>query len=356
MTAQMVQETAEAERDGTRMKARRLRTSVRLNNDVGVAEFVELAQIAEAGGIDQIWVSNDMFFHSAPVMLAAAAVATRSIGLGTCVLNPYSMHPAEIAMVCATMQELSGDRFLLGLAAGAADMLGWAGITRDAPLRRTAEAVVAIRSLCAGGAPADTTDSGAGWQPEGRLRLPARPTPVYLGAMSPRMHRLAGSLADGALPLLYPPESFGEVMANIAEGAIAAGRDPDDLDVAACVWVSIGDDPEVADRRLADKLVYFGPSFSPTVLDRVGVTAADLAPLRSLDPDDAARALPAAMMSLGISGSPDAVVERCRGLLDAGARHLSFGPPLGDDRRLAIRLLAEHVVPALRGGDHANVR
>ena len=75
--------------------------------------------------------------------------------------------------------------------------------------------------------------------------------------------------------------------------------------------------------------MYFGPSFSPTVLDRVGVAAADLAPLRSLDPDDAARALPPAMMSLGISGTPDEVVERCRGLIDAGARHVSFGPPLG---------------------------
>ena len=145
-------------------------------------------------------------------------------------------------------------------------------------------------------------------------------------------------------------------MANIAEGAAAAGRDLDDIDVAACVWVSIGDDPAVADRRLADKLVYFGPSFSPTVLDRVGVAAADLAPLRSLDPDDAARALPPAMMTLGISGTPDTVVERCRGLIAAGARHVSFGPPLGDDRRLAVRLLAEQVIPALRVGDDANVR
>ncbi len=330
---------------------------MRVNNDVGVDEFVELAQIAESGGIDQIWVSNDLFFRSAPVMLAAAAVATRSIGLGTCVLNPYSMHPAEVAMVCATLQELSGDRFLLGLAAGSADVLGWAGITRDAPLRRTAEAVAAIRALCDGGAPADrggrrvamaTGRRDFAYPPDRRRSTSVRCRPACT--------RLAGSVADGALPLLYPPESFGEVMANIAEGAAAAGRDLDDIDVAACVWVSIGDDPAVADRRLADKLVYFGPSFSSTVLDRVGVAAADLAPLRSLDPDNAARALPPAMMSLGISGSPDTVVERCRGLVSAGARHVSFGPPLGDDRRLAIRLLAEHVIPALRGGDHANVR
>ena len=103
-------------------------------------------------------------------------------------------------MVCATLQELSGGRFLLGLAAGSADVLGWAGITRDAPLRRTAEAVAAIRALCDGGAPADSAGDGSRWQPDGRLRIPARPTPIYLGAMSPRMHQLAGSLADGALP------------------------------------------------------------------------------------------------------------------------------------------------------------
>ena len=114
-----------------------LTSSLRLNNDVAVAEFVELAQLAESLEFDQIWVSNDLFFRSAPVLLSAAAVATRTISLGTCVLNPYSVHPAEIAMTAVTLQELSDGRFVLGLAAGAEDFLGWAGITRDAPLSRT---------------------------------------------------------------------------------------------------------------------------------------------------------------------------------------------------------------------------
>ena len=51
-------------------------TSLRLNNDVPVDEFVELAQLAESLEFDQIWVSNDLFFRSAPVLLAAAAAAT----------------------------------------------------------------------------------------------------------------------------------------------------------------------------------------------------------------------------------------------------------------------------------------
>ena len=54
----------------------RPRFSLRLNNDVPVAEFVELARLAESLEFDQVWVSHDLFFRSAPVLLSAAAAAT----------------------------------------------------------------------------------------------------------------------------------------------------------------------------------------------------------------------------------------------------------------------------------------
>ena len=78
--------------------------SLRLNNDLPVAEYVTLARVAEAAGFDQFWVSNDLFLRSAPVILAAVAVATRRIGIGTCILNPYTIHPGEIAMMAATLE------------------------------------------------------------------------------------------------------------------------------------------------------------------------------------------------------------------------------------------------------------
>ena len=52
-----------------------LRTSLRLNNDLPVSTFVDLAVRAENAGFDQVWVSHDLFLRSAPVLLAAAAVA-----------------------------------------------------------------------------------------------------------------------------------------------------------------------------------------------------------------------------------------------------------------------------------------
>jgi 5,10-methylenetetrahydromethanopterin reductase len=326
----------------------RPRFSLRLNNDVPVAEFVELAQLAESLEFDQIWISHDLFFRAAPVLLSAAAVATTRISLGTCVLNPYSLHPAEIAMTAATLQELSDGRFLLGLAAGAEDFLAWAGIARRRPLRTTREAVVAIRALCSGVAPADIVGAGVGWRPDGRLRVPAAPTPIYLGAMSPRMLELIGEVADGGLPLLYPPESFAAAAGHVHAGCARAGRAPGDVDLAACIWVSVDRDAGRAQRPLAEKLAYYGPSFAPGVLASVGVEHGALAKLRHLDPAEAAAALPPAMMSLGLSGAPEEIVARCGDLVAAGAEHVSFGPPLGPDRRAAVRLLGEDVVPALR--------
>ncbi|MGN6598641.1 MAG: LLM class flavin-dependent oxidoreductase, partial [Actinomycetes bacterium] len=94
--------------------------SLRLNNDLDAATLTAIAQRAEAYGFDQLWVSNDLFLRSAPVLMGTLAARTSTIRLGIGILNPYSIHPSEIAMAAATLQEVSDGRFLLGLAAGSA--------------------------------------------------------------------------------------------------------------------------------------------------------------------------------------------------------------------------------------------
>ena len=76
----------------------------------GAGQVIRLAQAAEAAGFDQFWLSNDLFLRSAPTLLAALAVHTERIELGSCIFNPYTIHPAELAMLAATMDELSGNR------------------------------------------------------------------------------------------------------------------------------------------------------------------------------------------------------------------------------------------------------
>jgi 5,10-methylenetetrahydromethanopterin reductase len=120
--------------------------------------------------------------------------------------------------------------------------------------------------------------------------------------------------------------------------------------------VSIDAEATAARRALAEKLVYYGASFAADVLARVGVDAADLAELRDLELSRAVELLPPAMLTLGVCGTPADVVARCRPLLAEGVRHLSFGPPLGPDRRNAVRLLGAEVLPVLRGRAEPNVR
>lgn len=328
-----------------------MRASLRLNNDLDADRLVSLAVLAESHGFDSIWVSHDLFLRSAPVLLALVARETSHIGIGSCVLNPYSAHPAELAMTAATLQEVSGGRFRLGVAAGDAGFLGWAGIERHRPLERVREAVVAVRALLDGGRPAEVVGAGEGWRPDGWLRSGPAPTPIYLGAMSPRMLRLAGALADGALALLFPPEHYPVAAGLVREGAAAAGRDPGELDLPACVWCSVDPDPERARLALAAKLAYYGQGISPFLLERAGLRAGDFEPLaaalRSGGVAAAAPLVTPAMLGLGVVGGPGEVLARCRWLRDQGATHVSFGPPLGPDPLAAVETLGREVLPRL---------
>jgi 5,10-methylenetetrahydromethanopterin reductase len=330
-----------------------MRFSVRVNNDLTLPEYVSLAQAAEAAGFDQFWVSNDLFLRSAPVILTAVGQATSRIEVGSCIFNPYTIDPAELAMFAATMDELTGNRFNLGLSAGASDFLRWVGIEHDKPVAAMRETIAAIRGLQAGER-VQLNGSFLHWTDDAYLRFEApRVTPIYLGALGPNMLRLAGEVADGVLPLLFPPEHYFEVRKYLGEGVAKRAAGLGDLDFAACIWVSLDEDAAAARRVLAEKVAYYGPSNSPLIMQRLGLTDADFAAIKHavVMENDLAKATAMVtdqMLAIGIVGRPDDVIARLEPLVAAGAQHLSFGPPLGPDPMAAIKLLGEQVLPHFR--------
>jgi 5,10-methylenetetrahydromethanopterin reductase len=329
-----------------------MRFSLRLNNDLRLADYIALARTAEAAGFDQLWVSNDLFLRSAPVILAAVADATRRIELGTGILNPHTIHPAELATLAATMDELSGGRFNLGLGAGAADFLAWIGLADPQPARTMRETITGVRRLLSGQALSEKGRFLHG-SAEAYLRFrPPRVTPIYVGAMGPRLLAVAGELADGVLPLLLPPEHYFTVRPLIEAGVRQRdpGRGP--LDLAACVWVSVAEDAGAARRALAEKVAYYGPALGDLIHARLGVTRDAFAPITRAamaehDLPRAAAMVTDQMLAIGIVGPPEAVVERLGPLVRAGVQHLSFGPPLGPDPVRAVELLGRRVLPRL---------
>ncbi len=150
------------------------------------------------------------------------------------------------------------------------------------------------------------------------LKFPlSRPVPVYVGAMGPRMLAMAGAHADGALPLLYPPERFAAARASVLAGAAPAGRQ---VDLPACFWVSLSADPGRARDALAEKLAYYGPSFSAPMLAEAGLQPADFDRAARLahTGQPAAALIDDRMLSLGIAGDAAEVIARCRVLLAIG--------------------------------------
>lgn len=327
----------------------RFRFSLRFNNDLRIGDYVALARRAEELGFDQFWVSNDLFLRSAPVILSAIAGATERIGIGTAILNPYTMNPAEIAMLAATLDELSKNRFHLGLAAGAREFIQWVGVEYRSPLAAVRESAAAIRRLLRGepGVEAETLP----WTRDAYMRFsPPRVTPLYIGAMSPRMLRLCGEIGDGALPLLLPPEHYFTVRPIVEDGVKDRAPQLGGLDFACCVWVSLSKDSRAARRLLAEKIAYYGSALSPLILERLSLTREDFAIIERVvteerDMDKATSLVDERMLKIGLVGGAKEVIERLEPLVEAGARHLSFGPPLGPDPLEAVTLLGREVIP-----------
>ncbi|MEU6539935.1 LLM class flavin-dependent oxidoreductase [Streptomyces sp. NPDC047000] len=317
----------------------------------GIGTVVDSALAVEEAGFDQVWTGNDIFGEPGLVTLAAIAMRTTRIRFGSGVMDPVSLHPAQIAMFASGLQELSGNRFLLGIGAGSDVFFRWAGIRPKPPVVRTREAVLAIRELVNGRSPAGVDGVADGWTEQALLRF-SRPTPVYVGAMGPQMLTMAGRIADGALPLCLPPGHVHTVMERLAAGAAKAGRDVSDLDVAACVWASISDDRAHARRLLARHIALYSGSLSVEALKSSGLDPEEFARTQDLmlqgREEEAIASVTDSMMTLGIVGGVDDVIEQCAQLIDAGVRHISFGPPMGPDPLASVRLLGRHVLPVLR--------
>lgn len=333
-----------------------MRFSLRLNNDLSLAEYIALAQAAEAMRFDQLWISNDLFLRSALAILPAVALKTTRLEIGTGILNPYTLHPGEIAMFAATMDELSGNRFNLGLAAGAGEFLKWVGIEQGATIPALRETIAAIRRLQAGERAA-VAGRFLHWSAEAYLRFTApRRTPIYVGAMGPKMLALTGEVADGALPLLFPPEHYFGVLPYIREGLARREAGLGELDLAACIWVSLDDDPAAARRVLAQKIAYYGHALGPLIWERLGLVKEDFAPIEQAmmverDEEKAVSLVDERMLRIGVVGTAEDVIAQLEPLAAAGVRHLSFGPPLGPQPLAAVKLLGQ--VVAYYGRMHA---
>jgi len=322
-----------------------VRFGLRLVQHVGPArELVRLAAIADEVGFDAVWFPHDPFMKHAWVMAAAVAEHTSRVQIGPVQTTPYLNEPSEAATFLATLDELSGGRAVLGYGLHTDEMVEWVGFDASDRVERIRASVETVRRLLRGETLRD----------EWYLRFePVRPAPpIYVTPFGRDLLELSGEIGDGSLPLVMPPEAAPRVVEAIHAGARRAGRDPAEVDIAACVWLSVAEDGRAAATRLRPIVAYFAPYFLDEQLAPAGLTREDFEPVRealaAADYERAAAAVTDDMLRLAIVGSPDDAVAAIERLGDAGVTQVCLGGPLGPDAAEAIRLVGERVIPAFR--------
>jgi 5,10-methylenetetrahydromethanopterin reductase len=227
------------------------RTGVVLRDPLPWHEAVQVVQTAEETGYEAVFVP-EISGREAFSTLTGFASSTTSIGLGTGVVTMWGRSPATSAMAAATVQDLSGGRFVLGLGAGRAPAIQGSPRPGGGALLKRMEAYIqAVRAALAGGAV--PSSDRFGWD-RFRLSLPASqpPPPVWLGALGDRMLALAGQEADGVLLNWCTPERVARARQVIDRAASQAGRDPASLTVSVYVRACLGTDEEAALRALRE--------------------------------------------------------------------------------------------------------
>jgi alkanesulfonate monooxygenase SsuD/methylene tetrahydromethanopterin reductase-like flavin-dependent oxidoreductase (luciferase family) len=179
------------------------------------ADIVRLATEAERRGYAGFFLP-ETWAHDVTVLLAEVAVRTGRIALGTGILSVWGRTPGTLAMAAATLHDVSGGRFTLGLGASTAQLVeGLHDVPYRDPFERMRRTIVQVRALLAG----ERLPLGAAGGRPLRLNVPPAPVPIHLAGLAPETVRLAGELADGWLPFLYPRSRLPEGRALLAEGA-----------------------------------------------------------------------------------------------------------------------------------------
>src|SRR6266581_3057535 len=175
-------------------------------------ELIALAQEAERLGYDSAWAA-EAWGTDAVSVLAWLAATTERIKIGSAIMQIAGRTPANTAMTAATLDLLSGGRFLLGLGTSGPQVVeGWHGEAWGKPLAKTREYVEIVRkalrreTLEHDGSQYEIPYRGDGATGLGKpLKLMLRPLresiPIYLAALSPKNVRTAFEIADGWLPI-----------------------------------------------------------------------------------------------------------------------------------------------------------
>jgi F420-dependent oxidoreductase-like protein len=203
-------------------------------------------QAADRLGYDVLWIA-EVYGWDAFTVLTDIACHTERIKLGTGIINVFSRSPALIAQSAASLDHISGGRFILGLGTSGHQVIeGWHGVKFERGVRRLRETAEIVRTILKR---ERVTFEGEIFQLGMGLKLITHPVrdqiPIYLATLTPGGIALAGEIADGWIPVFFSPRHWEPVLRpSLAKGAERAGRSLDELSICVYQTVVVTDDVE----------------------------------------------------------------------------------------------------------------
>jgi 5,10-methylenetetrahydromethanopterin reductase len=311
-----------------------LEVGLGLQGNKAPAEYAKIAKLAEQFRFDVLTVFSDLMYQPAIVPLMVAAFNTVRVRVGPACLNPFTLHPVEIAGQIAALDVAANGRAYLGLARGA--WLDRIGIAQPRPVRALRETAEIVRLLLArdpGGYHGEVFSVAPGT----RLQFDVQRSrvPLLIGTWSPKTAALAGEIADEVkIGGSANPAMVRRMREFIEVGSTRARRSAEDVGIVVGAVTVVAEDGAAA-RRLARSAVAMyldvvGRLDPTTELSAGGVIADEV-----LD-------------RFAMAGTPEQVADQAMRLFEAGARRVEFGSPHGLTEDEGIRLLGERVLPRLR--------
>src|SRR5262245_36240862 len=222
------------------------RIGVAFSGGLPPADIVECVRLAEELGHESAWVAEghggDQF-----AILGACAAVTRRIRLGTSISSVFVRSAPTIGMAAATVDQLSGGRFVLGLGSShRVQVEPEHGIPFVQPTARLRDTIAIVRALVREGVVSHRGETVTIERFDLWFR-PLRPEiPIYVAALFPRLLEIAGELAEGVLLTWPTARTIARAVEHVALGARRAGRSPDAVDVASLIPCAVAESAAAA--------------------------------------------------------------------------------------------------------------
>ncbi len=226
--------------------------------------LLDIVRLAEELGYSAVTIPES-FARDGFTLCDRLLAATEKMEVCLALANVFSRSPAVLAQTAATLDELSGGRFVLGLGSSTPNLVeGWHGMRYERPLQRTREAIDICHRIW--------RRDRSPWQGEifsvEGVKLGFTPVreaiPIWHGALLEKSLQLCGEKADGWIPTLVPVEAIDAGRAVIGAAAANAGREAGAVSIIPNVQLMVGEDRQQLLQMLKFGVaVYYGPDNSP---------------------------------------------------------------------------------------------